>query len=253
MITVPIADLRAQYRALKERIDQAVQEVLESAQFILGERVSRFEQRIAAHCGVAEAVGVASGTDALLLPLVAMGIGAGHEVITASFTFVASAEVICLAGATPVFADIDPTTFTLDPNSVAARITPRTRAILPVHLYGQMADMSSLRALADRHGLKLLEDAAQAIGATHRGRGVGAWGDAAGLSFFPTKNLGGAGDGGMVVTQYPHLAAELRNLRFHGSGGTYYYRAVGYNSRLDALQAAILDAKLDALDQWNEA
>ena len=248
-----MADLRAQYQSLKAEIDRAVVEVLETAQFILGDRVARLEEGIAEHCGVAHGVGVASGTDALLLPLVAMDIGAGDEVITPSFTFVATVEVICLAGATPVFADVDPVTFSLDPEAVAPRITPRTRAILPVHLYGQMADMGALRQFADRHGLRIIEDAAQAIGAEHRGRRAGAWGDAAGLSFFPTKNLGGCGDGGMVLTNDAAVADSLRNLRFHGSGGTYAYSRVGYNSRLDALQAAVLQAKLGCLDAWNEA
>ena len=248
-----MADLRAQYQGLKAEIDRAVLEVLETAQYILGDRVSRLEARIAEQCGVAHGVGVASGTDALLLPLVALGIGPGDEVITSAFTFVATAEVIVLAGATPVFADIDPETYCLDPASVAARITPRTRAILPVHLYGQTANLSALRELAERHNLRIIEDAAQAIGAQHQGKGVGAWGDAAGLSFFPTKNLGAAGDGGMVLTNDAELAERLRNLRFHGSGGSYYYSRIGYNSRLDALQAAILEAKLGSLAGWNEA
>lgn len=250
---VPMADLRAQYLGMKAEIDRAVLEVLESAQFILGDRVARLETRIASYCGAKHAVGVASGTDALLLPLVAMGIGPGDEVITSPFTFVATVEVICLAGATPVFADIQPDTFTLDPASVASKITPRTRAIIPVHLYGQLASMTELRALAERYGLKIVEDAAQAIGAAQQGVRAGAWGDAAGFSFFPTKNLGAAGDGGMVTTDDEELAAKMRELRFHGSGGTYYYRSIGYNSRLDALQAAILDAKMNALEAWNDA
>ncbi|MBI3948802.1 MAG: DegT/DnrJ/EryC1/StrS family aminotransferase [Armatimonadetes bacterium] len=248
-----MADLRAQYQSVKEEVDRAVLDVLATAQFVLGDRVARFESRIAAVCGAAHGVGVASGTDALLLPLVAMGIGPGDEVIVPSFTFVATAEVVCLAGAAPVFAEIRPDTFNLDPEAVAAKITPRTRAILPVHLYGQMADMGALREIADRHGLRIIEDAAQAIGAEQRGRRIGQAGDAAGLSFFPTKNLGAAGDGGMVLTNDAALAERLRNLRFHGSGGTYYYANIGYNSRLDALQAAILEAKLGSLDRWNEA
>lgn len=248
-----MADLRAQYQGLKSEIDRAVLEVLGSAQFILGDQVSGLEQRIAAYCGAAHGIGVASGTDALLLPLAAMGIGPGDEVITSAFTFVATAEVVCLLGATPVFADIDPVTFTLDPAAVAEKITPRTRAIMPVHLYGQLADMTALSELARRHNLRIVEDAAQAIGAAHRGRRAGAWGDAAGLSFFPTKNLGAAGDGGMVLTNDAALDEKVRRLRFHGSGGSYFYSAVGYNSRLDSIQAAILNAKMDALDAWNEA
>ncbi len=247
-----MADLCAQYQGLKAEIDEAVLDVLASAQFILGERVARLERHIADYSGAAHGVGVASGTDALLLPLVAMGIGPGDEVITSSFTFVATAEVIRLAGATPVFADIDPVTYTLEPGSVAAKITPRTRALLPVHLYGQTADMTALSALAREHGLKVIEDACQAIGASHHGRRAGALGDAAGFSFFPTKNLGGAGDGGMILTDDADLDAHLRNLRFHGSGGTYSYTSVGYNSRLDALQAAILEVKMARLDAWNE-
>ena len=207
---VPMADLRAQYLGMKAEIDRAVLDVLESAQFILGDRVARLETRIASYCGAKHAVGVASGTDALLLPLVAMGIGPGDEVITSPFTFVATVEVICLAGATPVFADIQPDTFTLDPASVESKITPRTRAIIPVHLYGQLASMTELRALAERHDLRVVEDAAQAIGAAQQGVRAGAWGDAAGLSFFPTKNLGAAGDGGMVTTNDEEMAAKMR-------------------------------------------
>lgn len=249
---VPMADLRAQYQSVKAEVDRAVAEVLQTAQFILGERVARFERQMADTCGVAHAVGVASGTDALLLSLVGLGVGPGDEVIVPSFTFVATVEVVCLAGATPVFADICPDTFTLDPQDVAARITPRTRAILPVHLYGQMANLTQLQEIATRHGLWIIEDAAQAIGAQQCGKRIGQMSHAACLSFFPTKNLGAAGDGGMILTNDEVLAERLRNLRFHGSGGTYCYPRVGYNSRLDALQAAILEAKLPSLERWNE-
>lgn len=247
-----MADLRAQYRGLKADIDKAVLEVLDTAQFILGDRVARLEARLAEYCGVSQGVGVASGTDALLLPLLALGIGPGDEVITTSFTFVATVEVIRLAGATPVFADIAPDTYILDPASIASKITPRTRAILPVHLYGQMADMTALNALAQKHNLFLVEDGAQAMGASQHGKRIGAMSNAAGTSFFPTKNLGACGDGGMVFTKDDKLAERARVLRFHGSGGSYYYQTIGYNSRLDALQASILEAKIGSLDHWND-
>jgi dTDP-4-amino-4,6-dideoxygalactose transaminase len=238
-VLVPMADLQAQYRQLKNEIDQAALGVLASGGFILGDTLAELERRIARVCGVRHGIGVNNGTDALLLSLMALDIGPGDEVITTPFTFVATVETIALLGAVPVFADIDPVTFNLDPQAVARKISPRTRAILPVHLFGQMADMGALSALAAEHDLPLIADAAQAIGCAQEGRLVGEWSHLTTLSFYPTKNLGAAGDGGMVLTDDDHLAEKLRYLRFHGSKGTYQYRYVGICSRLDALQAAI--------------
>lgn len=248
-----MADLPAQYRSLKTEIDAAVQAVFAGAQFGLTDTLADFEARIAALCGAKHAVGVNSGTDALLLALMALDIGPGDEVVTPPFTFVATVETVRLLGATPVFADIDPVTFNLDPEKAAAKITPRTRAILPVHLFGQIADMTSLSRLAGAQDLPLIGDAAQAIGSEHRGRPVGHWSALTTLSFFPTKNLGAAGDAGMVLTSDDTLAEKLRYLRFHGSKGTYAYKYVGICSRLDGVQAAVLSVKLPHLAAWNAA
>ena len=240
-------------------MEAAVLEVLRSGAYIGGPAVEGLEERVARLCGARFGVGVASGTDALLLPLTALGLGPGDEVITTPFTFFAPTEVLLMRGARPVFVDIDPATFNLDPAAAAAAITPRTVGILPVHLFGGPADMTALAAIAARHSLWILEDAAQAIGAAHApapsapGRPVGSFGLAAGLSFYPTKNLGAAGDGGMVVTNDEALAARLRLLRNHGNPGDYTYQTLGFNSRLDALQAAILSVKLDCLEEWTEA
>ncbi len=252
-ISVPMADLPAQYRALKGPLDEAVGEVLASGAFILGEAVADVERQIAAVCGAKHGIGVGNGTDALLLSLMALGIGPGDEVITPSFTFVATVETVALLGATPVFADIDPATFNLDPVDVAAKLTDRTRAIVPVHLFGQLADMTEITRLARAHGVAVIGDSAQAIGSEHAGEKVAAWSDLSTLSFYPTKNLGAAGDGGMVLTSDDALAEKLRYLRFHGSNGAYEYRYVGVCSRLDALQAAILRVKLPHLADWNDA
>lgn len=249
---VPMADLRAQYQSIKREMDDAVRAVMENSAFILGPSVKALEEKIAEYSGAAYGIGVNSGTDALLLALAAIGVGPGDEVITTPFTFVATTEAIALLGAKPVFADIEPETFNLDPERIEERITPRTKAILPVHLYGQAADVARIFEIADRHGLRVIYDGAQAIGAMAHGRPIGAYGDAVTLSFFPTKNLGAAGDGGMVLTDDAELAEKLRFLRFHGSGGTYSYKHVGYCSRLDELQAAILMAKLPHLDGWTE-
>lgn len=248
-ISVPMADLTAQYAHLKGEIDAAVTQVLSTGGFILGPTVSGLEAKIAALCGVRHGIGVGNGTDALLLSLMALGVGPGDEVITPPFTFVATVETVALLGATPVFADIDPVYFTLDPEKVAAKITPKTKAIVPVHLFGQLADMTALRAL----GIPLIGDGAQAIGAAQHGKAVAGWTDITTLSFYPTKNLGAAGDGGMILTDDDALAERLRLLRFHGSGGNYDYHLVGVCSRLDALQAAIIDVKLPHLEAWNEA
>ena len=249
---VPLADPVKQYHAMQAEVDAAIRDVMESGAFILGPHVEQLEREVAEYSGARHAVGVNSGTDALLLSLVALGIGPGDEVITSPFTFVATAEAIVLVGATPVFADIDPATFNLCPERVAAAITPRTRAIMPVDLYGQMADRAALCEIAERHGLALIWDAAQAIGCAWDGRPLGAFPGATTLSFYPTKNLGACGDGGMVLTNDADLRDRLRQVRFHGSGGGYIYAKVGYCSRLDALQAAILRVKLRHLDAWNE-
>jgi dTDP-4-amino-4,6-dideoxygalactose transaminase len=257
-IPVPMANLPAQYARLKPELDAAVIAALDGGAFVLGTTpsanavVERLERDVAAFCGARHGIAVNSGTDALLLSLMALGVGPGDEVITPPFTFVATVETVALLGATPVFADIDPVTFNLCPDRVAEKITPRTRAILPVHLFGQMADMGALSRIAADHGLPLIGDAAQAIGSEHRGRPVAQWSTLTTLSFYPTKNLGAAGDGGMVLTGDEALADKLRYLRFHGSKGTYQYRYVGICSRLDALQAAILSVKLPHLEAWNE-
>jgi dTDP-4-amino-4,6-dideoxygalactose transaminase len=255
---VPLANLPAQYAALKDEMDRAVLKALEDGAFVLGttpaanEVVERLERGVAEFCGARHGIAVNSGTDALLLSLMALGVGPGDEVITTPFTFVATVETVALLGATPIFADIDPETFNLDAAKVAAKITPRTKAIMPVHLFGQMADMTALRALATQHGLPLIGDAAQAIGCAHAGEAVATWSELTTLSFYPTKNLGAAGDAGMILTDDDALNVKLRTLRFHGSNGAYRYQYVGVCSRLDGLQAAILNVKLPHLAAWNE-
>lgn len=248
-----MADLPAQYAGLKKEIDTAVLQVLASGQYGLTEATAEFEATVARKSGVRHGIGLNSGTDALLLALMALDCRPGDEVITTSFTFVATVEMIALLGLTPVFADIDPETFNLDVAEVERKITPRTKAILPVHLFGQMADMDALSRLASAHNLPLIGDAAQAIGCEHQGKGVADWSLLTTLSFFPTKNLGAAGDGGMILTDDDALAEKLRYLRFHGSKGTYQYKYIGVCSRLDALQTAVLAVKLPHLDDWNEA
>jgi dTDP-4-amino-4,6-dideoxygalactose transaminase len=255
---VPLANLPAQYAALKTEMDAAVLAALGNGAFVLGttpaanEVVERLERDVAAYCGTKHAIAVNSGTDALLLSLMALGIGPGDEVITPPFTFVATVETVALLGATPVFADIDPTTFNLDPAKVIEKITPRTKAIMPVHLFGQMADMTVLTEIAQKHGLALIGDAAQAIGCAHHGKEVGEWSALTTLSFYPTKNLGAAGDGGMILTSDDDLNTKLRSIRFHGTSGPYRYRYVGVCSRLDGVQAAVLNVKLPHLPEWNE-
>ncbi|MDH7481705.1 MAG: DegT/DnrJ/EryC1/StrS family aminotransferase [Armatimonadota bacterium] len=249
---VPMADLRAQYQSIRSDIDKAVQTVMENGRYILGENVAALEKEIAEYCGSAYGIGVASGTDALALSLKALGVKAGDEVITTPFTFVATVEVIALLGARPIFVDIDPKTFNISPTLLEDKITPKTKVIMPVHLYGQAADMTSILEVARRHNVHVVCDGAQAIGAEHKGKPIGCYGDMVTLSFFPTKNLGAAGDGGMVLTNNQELAEKVKYLRFHGSGGTYSYKHIGYCSRLDELQASILRAKLPYLDGWNE-
>lgn len=250
MSVIPFIDLRAQYRTIRPQIDQAVHRVLSSGQFILGHEGDALEREVAAYCGTRYAVAVASGTDALELALRACGIGAGDEVITSVYSFFATAEAILAVGATPVFVDIEPETYGLNPARVAAAISRRTKAILPVHLYGHPCDITRLAAIARRYRLKLIEDCAQAIGARVGGRRVGGFGDAAALSFYPTKNLGGFGDAGMVLTNHARVADHVRLLRNHGGRARYRHFAVGTNSRLDELQAAILRVKLRHLARW---
>jgi dTDP-4-amino-4,6-dideoxygalactose transaminase len=249
-MSVPFLDLPAQYKRIKEEVDGAVAQVFASQQFVGGPNVVAFEAEIARYLGATDAVGVASGTDALLLALKACGIKANDEVITTPFTFFATAGSIVNAGARPVFVDIDPETYNIDPTGVERHITARTRAIVPVHLYGQCADMEPLLEIAGRHGLTVVEDAAQAIGAMYKGRLACTMGRAAALSFYPTKNLGAAGDGGMVVTMDRHVSEAVRLLRHHGQNSSYCHAVVGTNSRLDALQAAVLLVKMRHLEEW---
>ncbi|MBC2721506.1 DegT/DnrJ/EryC1/StrS aminotransferase family protein [Desulfosporosinus sp.] len=251
-MSIPLLDLKAQYLTIKDEIDQAIFDVLDSSVYILGPQMKALEKEIAAFCGTEEAVAVANGTDALVLTLKAFGIGPGDEVITTPFTFFASAETIAMVGAKPVFVDIDPVTLNMDLNQLQDKITPQTKAIIPVHIFGQMVDVDRVMEIAARHDLKVIEDAAQAIGAEYRGKKAGSLGHAATFSFFPTKNLGAYGDAGMIVTNDKSLAAHLRMLRFHGCQTKYYHEEIGYNSRLDEMQAAILRVKLRYLDQWNE-
>jgi dTDP-4-amino-4,6-dideoxygalactose transaminase len=246
-------DLKAQYQSIRPEMDPAIQRVLDNTNFILGSEVAQFEQALAGYVGAAQAVGVASGTAAIYLALLACGVGPGDEVITTAHTFIATAEPISHLGARPVFVDIDPRTYNLDPNRVEDAITPRTRALLPVHLYGQPADMDSLLDIAHRHSLKLIEDAAQAHGAAYHGRRCGSIGHLACFSFYPGKNLGAYGDGGAVTGSDPDLLACVRKLRDHGRTTKYEHEEIGYGERLDALQAAVLGVKLKHLEAWNEA
>ncbi len=248
---VPQLDLAAQHAALGDELAAAAQRVLASGRFILGPEVERLEHEIAAYTGARHAVACASGTDALLLSLMALGVGPGDEVITTPFTFIATAGVIQQLGARPVFVDIEPAGFGMDPERVARRISSRTRAILPIHLYGRIAPIGPLLEMAGHTHLPLVEDAAQALGARQDGRMAGAFGVLGCFSFYPTKNLGAAGDGGMVVTSDARLAERLRRLRVHGQSGRYLYDEVGLNSRLDELQAALLRVKLRHLETWN--
>lgn len=256
-MTVPLLDLKRQYEPIERDLWSRMKEVVDAQTFILGQPVADLESAISSYLAVDNAIGVASGTDALLLPLLTLDMEPGDEVITTPFTFFATAGAIHNAGGRPVFVDIEPSTFNLDVEAVEAAISPRTRAIVPVHLFGQMADMPPLRRIADDHGLLLLEDAAQAIGATQsvdgEWRAAGALGDCAAFSFFPSKNLGAFGDGGMIATNDEQLAARLRRLRVHGGLKMYHHEEVGTNSRLDALQAAVLLGKLPHLEEWSEA
>ena len=247
---IPLLDLQGQYRPLRDEILAAVARVCDSQRFIGGPEVDEFEREIARHLGVPHAVGLSSGTDALLVALMALGIGPGDEVIVPTFSFFATAGCVSRAGATPVLVDIDPVTFNIDPAAAAAAVTSRTRAIIPVHLYGQCADMDPLLALASERGIAVIEDAAQAIGSGYKGRPAGGMGTAGCFSFFPSKNLGAFGDAGLLATADDRVAHEVRLLRNHGAEPKYFHTRIGGNFRLDALQAAVLRVKLPHLDRW---
>ncbi|MBU0600078.1 DegT/DnrJ/EryC1/StrS family aminotransferase [bacterium] len=246
----PLIDLKAEYQLIKDEIDQAIKKVVESGSFILGEEVVFLEKEIANYCQTKYAVGVASGTEALFLPLLALDIRPDDEIITTPFTFIATAEVIALLRAKPVFVDINPHTFNIDISKIEEAITPRTKAIIPVHLYGQPADMDFLLDLALKYNLTIVEDAAQAIGAEYKGKKVGSFGQVGALSFFPAKNLGGYGDGGMILTNDEEIYQKLKMLRVHGSSERYIHKYIGTNARLDEIQAAILRVKLRYLGDW---
>ncbi len=269
---IPILDLKSQYQSLKPEIDGAIASVLESTQFVLGSEVTALETEIAEYLGIKHAIGVNSGTDALIIALRALNIGEGDEVITTSFSFYATAESISIIGATPVFADISATTFNIDVSAILEKITPRTKAIIPVHLYGQPAAMTKIREIAQTHNLRVIEDCAQAFGAIYHGdcgdceqncqsslkdtlmgKYVGNLGDVGAYSFYPTKNLGAYGDAGMIVTNDDHIAELAKMLRVHGSKKNYHHELLGYNSRLDSLQACVLRVKLKYITQWNQA
>lgn len=249
---IPMVDLKTQYRALKAEIDTAVLDALESTQFILGPNVTGLEQETAAYLGTPHAVGCASGTDALHLAVLAAGIKPGDEVITTPFTFIATAEAICYAGGIPVFVDVDPQTFNIVPELIERAITPKTRAVIPVHLFGQPADVAAIAAICDRHKLALIEDCAQSFGAAIDGKMTGSIGAFGCFSFFPSKNLGGYGDGGLVTCATAEGAEQLKMLRNHGSKVRYHHDVIGFNSRLDDLQAAILRVKLRHIDRFNQ-
>jgi dTDP-4-amino-4,6-dideoxygalactose transaminase len=249
---VPLLDLKAQYAPIREEVRAAVDKVMDSQVFIMGPEVQMLEEEVAAYAQCRYGIGMSSGTDALLAALMAIDIGPGDEVITTPYTFFATAGCIARLGARPVFVDIDPHTYNIDPDKVAARVTPATKAIIPVHLFGQVAEMEQITAVAQRFGLAVIEDAAQAIGAELGGRRAGSLGQMGCFSFFPSKNLGGFGDGGMVVTNDAALATKLDILRKHGSQPKYYHKVVGGNFRLDAIQAAVLRVKLRYLDSWTQ-
>jgi dTDP-4-amino-4,6-dideoxygalactose transaminase len=251
-MNIPFVDLRKQYAPFKDEILSGISKVLDGMQLFLGENVQQLEKEFAQFCGAAHGIGVSDGTSALQIILRAMDIGPGDEVITVSHTFIATAEAIVLTGATPVFVDIDPVTCLMDVSQVEAKITSRTKAILPVHLYGQTVDMDPLLDIASRHGLRVVEDACQAHGAEYKGRKAGTLGDAAGFSFYYSKNLGAYGEGGFISTNDSELAAKMRKIRDHGSGVRYHHDLIGVNGRLDEIQAVILRAKLPYLAAWNE-
>ncbi len=252
-MNVPFVDLKAQYQTIKEEIAEAVQRVMEQTAFAGGPFVAQFEEEYASFCGCDYAVGVGSGTEALWLSLIAMGVGTGDEVITVPYTFIATAEAISYCGATPVFVDIDEKTYTMDPELIEDAITPRTKAIIPVHLCGQMADMDAILEIAQKHGLFVIEDACQAHGAEYKGKRAGTLGDVGCFSFYPGKNLGACGEAGAVVTYNKELAEKIAMLRDHGQAQKYYHDLIGWNCRMDGIQGAILSVKLKYLESWNEA
>jgi dTDP-4-amino-4,6-dideoxygalactose transaminase len=250
---IPFLDLKAQYRQIKSEVDAAIARAMDSAQFVLGPEVDAFEERFADYCNVSHCRAVNSGTSALHLALLAAGVGPGDEVITVSMTFVATTAAILYSGAKPVFVDVDPATWTMNPASIEAAITPRTKAILPVHLHGLMADMDPIMAIARRHGLLVIEDAAQAHGAEYKGRRAGSIGDLGCFSFYPGKNLGACGEGGAVVTDQPELARRISLLRDWGQEAKYNHVIRGYNYRMDGIQGAILNVKMNHIESWTEA
>ncbi|MFY0758521.1 DegT/DnrJ/EryC1/StrS family aminotransferase [Metabacillus dongyingensis] len=249
---INLVDLQRQFQSIKNEVLKEIEHVYDSGQYILGPKVNELETKIAGKLGVTDAIAVGNGTDALVMVLDALDIGPGDEVITTPFTFFASAEAISRVGATPVFADVDPETYNIDPVKIEAVITEKTKAIIPVHLFGQPADMDEINELASNHGLYVIEDACQAFGATYKKKRVGSLADVACFSFFPTKNLGTIGDGGIITTSNPELALKLKKLRMHGSSKKYYHDTIGYNSRLDEIHAAILLVVLEKIDDWNE-
>lgn len=248
---IPLLDMSPEIESIWDELMPAIQDVLKKGQFIMGPNVKEFEAEMAAYLGVKHAIGCNSGTDALVMGIRAMGIRPGDEVITTPFTFFATTEAISHAGAVPVFVDIDPVTFNMDISQIESKITGKTKAIIPVHLYGHAVDMDPLMAIAAKHGLKVLEDCAQAFGSEYKGKKVSTIGDGGALSFFPSKNMGACGDGGMFVTNDDELAAKVRMLRVHGAAKKYFNEEIGYNSRLDEIQAAILRVKLPHIDEWN--
>ncbi len=252
-MNVPLLDLQAQYRPIRDEILATVTRVCDSQRFIMGPEIDGLERELAAALEVKHAVGVSSGTDALLISMMALGIGPGDEVVTSTYSFFATAGCVARLGATPVFVDIDPLTYNVDPAAVEAAITPKTKAVIPVHLYGQSADLDPIMAIASRAGLAVIEDGCQSIGARYKGRPLGSIGTLGTFSFFPSKNLGAFGDGGLVTAGDDGLAAALRRLRVHGADTQYYHRVIGGNFRLDALQAAVLRVKLPHLQSWSEA
>jgi len=250
---IPMVNLKAQYIEIKDEIETGLAQTLNKCSFILGENVQAFEKEAADYLGVKHTIGVASGTDALHLALLAAGVKAGDEVITTAFTFIATAEAIKYIGATPVFIDIDPKTFNINVDEIETAITSKTRAIMPVHLFGQPVDLVAIKKLCEQYNLKLIEDCAQSFGASIRGKQTGSMGDASGYSFFPSKNLGAFGDGGLVATNSDDIAIKIKQLRNHGSGERYYHDVIGFNSRLDEIQAVVLRAKLKRVDDYNQA
>jgi len=250
--SIPLVDLKKQYFSIKDEIDLAVKRVLESGHFILGNEVLSLEREVAEYIGVKHAIGVASGTDALHLSLLACGIGEGDEVITTPFSFIATAEAISYCGAKPVFVDIDINSYNIDPAKIEGKVTKKTKAIIPVHMYGHAAEMDEILEIAKRYNLKVIEDCAQAFGTEYKSKKIGGIGDIGAFSFFPSKNLGAYGDGGIVVTDDKDVADKIMILRVHGSKQRYIHQVIGYNSRLDEIQAAILRVKLKKIDEWNE-